>query len=252
MSQPAERALRTANRLLDSVIALVLVVVCLFSSYALWDNQQVYAAAEDVMADMLKLKPDAANPGPGFEELRAINPDVCAWVTLDGTQVDCPVVQGETNLEYINKDVYGSFALAGSVFLDSRNSADFSDACSLVYGHNMDGGRMLATLEYYKDAGFFAENGTGTLMTPQQTYDLEVLACVVVGASEDAVFDPTQWQAGSMDSFFAFAESEATCIDEDAVERARAEGCRILMMSTCSYEFTDARTVVLAAMRPQA
>lgn len=252
MIKPAETALKAANKLLDGVVALILIVVCLFSSYALWDNQQVYAAAEDVMADMLSLKPDAENPGPGFDELRTINPDVCAWVELDGTQVDCPILQGETNLEYINKDVYGEFALAGSVFLDSRNDSSFADAYSLVYGHNMDGGRMLADLELYKEAAFFAENTTGVLIAPEGVYDLEVMACLVVGASEKSIFDPTQWSDANIDSLFAFAESEATCINEDAVAKAKEEGCAILSLTTCSFEFTDARTVVLAAMRPQA
>ena len=89
-------------------------------------------------------------------------------------------------------------------------------------------------------------------MTPEVAYDLKVLACLVVPASEDMVFDPTQWTAENVDSFFAFAESQATCLDEDAMATAKEEGCRLLVMTTCSFEFTDARTVVLAAMRPRA
>ena len=53
---------------------------------------------------------------PSLQELQKINPDVCAWLTVDGTKIDYPVVQGETNLEYINQDIYGEFALSGSIF----------------------------------------------------------------------------------------------------------------------------------------
>ena len=66
-----------------------------------------------------------------FEELLAINPDVCAWVSLDNTKVDYPVLQGANNMIYLNQDVYGDFALAGSIFLDSRNDRTFSDRYSL-------------------------------------------------------------------------------------------------------------------------
>ena len=63
-------------------------------------------------------KPDTAEDGgASFEELRAVNPDVCAWLTLDHTNIDQPILQGKDNLSYINTDVYGNFAMAGSCLL---------------------------------------------------------------------------------------------------------------------------------------
>ena len=43
----------------------------------------------------------------GLNELLAINPDVRGWLTIDGTHVDYPIVQGEDDMEYVNKGVYG-------------------------------------------------------------------------------------------------------------------------------------------------
>jgi len=97
--------LKTANSLLSAVIVLFLVVAGAYSAYALWDNMQVYASVDDIQSQLLKYKPTPGEDnGPTFEELRAINPDVCAWITLDGTKIDYPVLQGEDNLTYINKD----------------------------------------------------------------------------------------------------------------------------------------------------
>ena len=91
--------LKTANSLLSAVIVLFLVVAGAYSAYALWDNMQVYAAVDDIQSQLLKYKPTPGEDnGPTFEELRAINPDVCAWITLDGTKIDYPVLQGEDNL----------------------------------------------------------------------------------------------------------------------------------------------------------
>ena len=70
------------------------------------------------------------NPA-SFEELLGINPDVCAWVTLDNTAIDYPVVQGEDNFTYVNTDVYGDFSLAGSIFLDVNCDKNFTDPYSL-------------------------------------------------------------------------------------------------------------------------
>ena len=87
--------LKTANSLLSAVIVLFLVVAGAYSAYALWDNMQVYASVDDIQSQLLKYKPTPGEDnGPTFEELRAINPDVCAWITLDGTKIDYPVLQG--------------------------------------------------------------------------------------------------------------------------------------------------------------
>ena len=125
--------LKTANSLLSAVIVLFLVVAGAYSAYALWDNMQVYASVDDIQSQLLKYKPTPGEDnGPTFEKLRAINPDVCAWITLDGTKIDYPVLQGEDNLTYINKDVYGNFALAGSIFLDSNCDRSFQKKYSLL------------------------------------------------------------------------------------------------------------------------
>ena len=127
--------LKIANSLLDFIIIISLLLAGTYAGYALWDNNQVYAAASNVQADMIKLKPiltENEDEGASFEELLVINKDVCAWVTVDNTNIDFPILQGKTNLTYINRDVYGNFALAGSIFLDSRNDKEFHDIVSLL------------------------------------------------------------------------------------------------------------------------
>lgn len=113
--------LKAANSLVTAIVALFLILAAAYSGYALWDNAQVYGAVDDIQSQLLKLKPDPEQKdgGASFEELRKINPDVCGWITLDHTKIDYPILQGEDNLTYINTDVYGDFALSGSIFLDS-------------------------------------------------------------------------------------------------------------------------------------
>ena len=179
--------LKGANALVSFVVAVFLVVAGAYSVYALWDNEQIYAAADNVQADMIKLKPkitvaesEEEEEGATFAELLAINKDVRAWVTVDNTNIDFPVVQGEDNLSYINTDIYGNFALAGSIFLDSRNAPDFSDAYSLLYGHHMANSGMFGDLDLFKDERFFNDNRTGMLILPDRVYNLEIYACLLV------------------------------------------------------------------------
>lgn len=249
--------LKLANGLISLAVAIALVVAGGYAAYCLWDNNQIYAAAENVQEELLHLKPqiteaEGEESGPTFGELLAINEDVRAWVTLDGTKIDHPVLQGETNLDYINTDVYGNFALAGSIFLDARNDSGFADPYSLLYGHHMENSGMFGDLDLYKDAEFFEENQTGTLILPSRAYSLEVFACLLVSASEDRIFNPSTWDTG-VEGLLDFAEAEALNSDSEAIARLRerieaGENPQVLAFSTCSYEFTDARTIVLAAM----
>ena len=244
--------LKTANSLVSLVVILFLTVAGVYSGYALWDNAQVYAAVDDVQSELLKLKPDVSEEdGASFEELLAINPDVCAWLTLDNTGIDYPVVQGEDNLSYINTDVYGEFALAGSIFLDSSCDNTFHDQYSLLYGHHMENSKMFGDLDLYEDEEFFNENTTGMLILPDRSYELEIFACLRVSASEDAVFYPQQWQTNT-DGLLEFVSENAMHIHQDTFDRigSSEDFSQILAMSTCSSEFTDARTILLAVMKP--
>ena len=241
--------LKAANTLVSYVVVISLCISGLYAGYALWDNSLVYAAIDDVQADMLKLKPDMHEPS--FEELLVINSDIVGWVTIDNTNMDYPIVQGETNLSYINKDIYGEFALAGSIFLDSRNDRGFKDNYSLLYGHSMDRSKMFGDLELYKDEDFFKENQTGTLLTLEGVYNLKIFASLLVPANEDEIFNPTLWH-DDIEDIINYAEAEALYLNKATLASMRAmEGdLQVLALTTCSHEFTDARTVVLAVMEP--
>lgn len=243
--------LKAANSLVNLVVILILSAAGIYAAYALWDNNRVYTAANDVQADMIKIKPVVEKDGgASFEELLAINPDVCAWVMVDNTNIDYPVLQGSTNLTYINRDVYGHFALAGSIFLDTRNGRDFSDAYSLLYGHHMENSGMFGDLDLYKDQSFFDENKTGMLILPDRSYNFEIFACLLINAGEDAIFDPEQWQT-DINGLLSFAEENSLHLRAETIEKVKQmENPKVLALSTCSTEFTDARTIILAVMEP--
>ncbi len=182
-------ALRAANGLLDGVTALLVLLAVVWSGYALWDNSRVYAAADNVQAGLLAFKPQPQEDNSlSFGQLRDINPDVCGWLTLDGTAIDYPVVQGESNFTYLNTDVYGSFALAAASFwmLTATRTSAGGIPCSTATIWRTGG--CSATSTNTRTAHFFRQNTTGTLTLPGGSYRLEVLACLVVPASEQAIF----------------------------------------------------------------
>ena len=72
-----------------------------------------------------------------FEELKGFNNDVVAWLLVDGTNVNYPIVQGSDNDFYLNHDITGGPRASGWTFMDFRNEIDLSDNNTIFYGHNL-------------------------------------------------------------------------------------------------------------------
>lgn len=226
------------------MIAIVLVLAVLYSVYSLWDNYQFYQGIKDLQVKLLDLK--SKGNKPSFEELRKINPDVVAWITLDGTKIDEPIVQGADNLEYLNKDVYGKYSLGGTVFLDSRCNKNFQDPYSIVYGHYMEKHLMFGDLELYQKS-FADKHHTGTLMIPGKKYPLKIFATMVIKSTDPYIFDPSEYKINK-ETFLSYIKTKSIWTQEDLIQTLENDGTKysIVALSTCSTKQVDDRTVVLA------
>lgn len=224
-----------------------MLLLLLTSGYFLWSNNRTYSAAEDIYQDLLQLKPEAVNDEPpDFNALREINPDVCGWLTVQGTKIDYPIVQGSDNLYYMSRDFYGNSSLAGSIFLDARNSRDFSDSYSLVFGHHMDNHLMFGDLDLFKDERFFEINSTATILAEDRVLNLQVLAVMEQPDSTKEIFDPTVW-GSDMSKFGAFVKGNSIYLRESALKQLLDNPTMVQAVSlvTCTSGHTGMRTVLV-------
>jgi sortase B len=245
---PAESAAYTADRVLSVIIALCLIIGFLYSAYALWDNWLIYHGA-GVDSDLLKYKPSltgGADSDLTLADLLEINPDVCAWLTVDDTNIDYPVVQGRENTEYINKDVYGKFSLSGSVFLDCRNANDFSDYYSLIYAHHMSGKVMFGELPEFMETAYFQTHTRGTLSTPDHTFEIKWFACIQTDAYDFNVFLPYGYETDeAKEELLTYLKEHATQYRE--LDHLTTDD-QIIGLSTCSDTTTNGRVLLFGRM----
>lgn len=246
------KILHFLNKILNICIVFAVAVTVLYCVYSIWDNDSIYAAEESFMADIRELKPKDEEK-PSFDDLLKVNPDVCGWVTLEGTNIDTPIVQGKDNAEYLNKSVYGTFALSGCPYLDTRNSRDFTDPYSIVYGHHMDRHQMFGDLDLYLESSFFEQHTTGVLLTPGERHPLTSLAVLSIDAADPGIYEPEQWITGTdgsrdnAEERFAYIREHSLFTNDAALAAAESDGSRLLALSTCSGEDEDLRTVVVLA-----
>lgn len=117
-----------------------------------------------------------------------------AWLRLDGTHIDYPVMQTKDNYWYLNHDYYGNNATSGAIFLDYRNASNFTDSVSVIYGHHMNGNLMFSDVAKYGNAEYFAEHTHGELIIPKQRIDLRVEEYREI-SSEDELYRDLTWNA---------------------------------------------------------
>lgn len=197
-------------------------------------NQFESSASEETVEQS-----EPALPQVDFEALRAINPDVVGWLVIDDTNINYPVVQGNDNQYYLRHLFTDEYNASGCIFLDSRNASDFTDSHSILYGHHMGNGTMFNGLMDYKEQGFYDAHPTALLLTPAGDCEIEFFSGYVANVRADA------WQVefGSEGEFAEWLQAvKAKSLFQSEVVLSSAD--KVLTLSTCSYEFENARFVL--------
>lgn len=177
-------------------------------------------------------------PQVDFASLQDINPDVIGWIYIEGTDINYPIVQGKENNDYLRRMFDGTPNHAGSIFLDSRCNAALTDSHSIIYGHHMKNTTMFSELEQYKQQAFFDNHTWGWLITPEAHYKLQFFAGYVAETDADAWDLELEGEKRQTWIDHAIAQS---CFQSGIVPD---EAARIVTLSTCSYDFSDARFVL--------
>lgn len=187
---------------------------------------------------------DMRAPTVDFASLQAINPDILGWIYSPGTPINYPVVQGDTNEEYLYHMVDGSANKCGSIFLDCENDKGLQDANSVIHGHNMSNGSMFGELKKYAEQEYYDKHTKIWLVTPDKTYSIEVFAAFVTTVDSDV------WKlAFSSEEEFTTWKSEIAKKSYFKSTVFPAAGEKVVTLSTCSYEFDNAHFVVMGVLR---
>lgn len=185
-------------------------------------------------------------PSVDFDALRQINPEIVGWIYCEDTPISYPVVQGSDNDYYLHHLFNGDANGAGCLFLDAGNSGDFSDRNNIIYGHNMRDGSMFNSLFRYTDKEFYDAHPTMLLMTPAKNYRLEIFSGYILSGWGDAWRLTFQSDADYNAWLMASWEASGTEMNYQP-----QEGDRIVTLSTCAYQFEDARYVVLGVLKEE-
>ena len=265
--QPRRRRRRKKSKALYYVILLVLVGILVFSAVKIISYFKEQAAAADaqngVISDYTKPGGDQDNTNTpdsndddknsdgqtklddetidvDFDKLCADYPDVVGYIYAANTKIQHAIQYGKGNEYYLSHDLYGNSNSNGSIFIEQVNSSSFSDNNTIIYGHNMKTGMMFAGLRnYHTDKGYYAAHPYMYIYTPTQNYKLQLFAGFVC-EHDDEVYNTSLTQS----------QLEAMAAKSDFKSSYGIPTGKTVTLSTCSYEFSDARYVVVGELVP--
>jgi sortase B len=233
--------------------AVLLCLAAVFAAVGFWGYFQSGAdermqAKED--AEQRALYTDI-RPETGVDPLakvRLVNPQVTAWITIPDTSIDYPVVQGEDNEYYLNHDLEGEDSVLGVPFLDIRCNRDFSGFNSIIYGHHIKKERIFTPLTHFGETQYFDSHECGWLITDSENYQIHFIACLIL-ENGDFIYQTDFPTEEEKEMFLQNIKEKAVQIRdfevEDLIDR------QFVTLSTCSYEFENARTVLIGYLDSQ-
>ena len=240
----AAMAARVGNRILSIMAGILILLMLSYGMYSLWDTYKIYANS---FADeeLLKFRPtDDGEDNPTLKDLKKLNPDVKAWIQVPKTNIDYPVVQGQDDMEYINKNVYGEFELSGAIFLSCLNKDDFSDPYNLVYGHNMKNGGMFADVADFTNKEYFETHQKGKLYLTDATRKIRFFACMKVTAADAKIYHPDGYRKENLKDLLDYIQANAVQYRDVNV----ADENSLIALSTCSEAETNGRVVLIGKL----
>jgi len=235
------KTVRFMDRATDLALELILCVVLLFGVYSLWDSKQVYDTAD--AANYVAFRPDI-DEGIGFAELRRLNPEVFAWLTVNETPIDYPITQADNNEKYINTNAKGEYTLSGSIFLDYRNSPDFDDFNSIIYGHHMEKNLMFGTLSDFARRAYFDAHPYGNLYFNGANHGIDFFAIVLTDAYDSNLFTPAVRDETVRQQYLTYIADHAVYMREMEVGTED----QIIVLTTCTSEITNGRYMLFGKL----
>lgn len=184
-----------------------------------------------------------------FSGLYQINKDVAGWLSIDGTSLDYPVVQGDDNLYYHRLSFEGDYSLYGVPFVDCGVNLKEPSTNTIIYGHNIkNDDQMFNSLTHYWNVDYYVEHPIVTFHTIYGERKYKIFAAFVANVNPEhgEVFQyHTFIEANDLSDVQEFIYNvEVRSVLKTGVDVQPSD--KLLTLSTCTYEFDNARFVVVA------
>lgn len=230
-----KRKTKKKNFFTFTLIQLILVIIMIYSGTKIYvwykdnnkNNELIEELKENVITDEEKNETTV-----DFTSLKENNSDTVAWIKVEGTDIDYPVVQTNNNDYYLNHSFDKSVNGAGWVFADYKNKFDGTDKNIVIYGHNRRDGSMFSSLKNILNVEWYNndDNKYVTFITDTDFAMYEVFS-IYQTENEDYYIKTSFWE----NEFYSFLQT----IKNRSIKNFNVdvnENDSILTLSTCAND----------------
>jgi len=144
---------RKAKRIIIPILLLIFISIMIFIGIKIFNWLKENKNSNDIIEDIqdsisIDENIDTAHKyNIDFESLKQKNSDIFAWLIVNGTNIEYPVVKTTNNDYYMTHSFGKSYNSSGWVFMDYKDKFDGTDNNMVIYGHNRRDGSIFGTLK---------------------------------------------------------------------------------------------------------
>lgn len=226
-----------------TLVVLTLGAALVFSGYQIGKSSLDYENEAEVHDKLLEYKPKPTDKAEeivnqSVVDLKERYPDTAGWITIPNTAVDYPFVWYRDNDYYLRRDLDGKYLFAGTLFMDYRCEKDFTSENTIIYGHHMKNESMFGPLRHFNNKEFFQANPQAIIYLPNNTLTLEFFAYMVINPDTELEI----YNINRSENYLDYVKKKARHYRNVKLERED----KVVTLSSCAYEFENARMVLLA------
>lgn len=218
-------------KILNKIVNIVLILIIFICIYNISEKLIEYNKADNSY-EKIRVEKEEENMYDKYEDYRG-------WIKIDNTNINYPIVQGKDNSFYLDKDINKNYLSSGSIFMNYLNHG-FNDENTVLFGHHMRNKTMFAQLKKYKEKEFFyGDNDIVIEVENDKVLKYKVFSAYVTDSKDNYIktnFDDKDQYKEFLEDIKNKSQYKSD-IDVN-------ENDKIITLSTCSYEFNDARMVV--------
>lgn len=231
------------KNILSKVITLVLIGVILFSGFNIAKSFNEYWQSYKQSVGVSKVA-GRDKKTVDFNALQKVNPEISAWLYGKDTRIDYAVAKAKDNDKYLHRSYDGKYSISGTLFFDKANEP-FSDFVTIIYGHHMKDGSMFGTLADWRNQDVYDKHKSFYIYTPSKKYRLDVVAANTVPA-DDKIYQSMHLEGAERQEFINYVMNSSQIHTDSQMSISD----KYVVLSTCSYEFQNARAVVVCKLVP--
>lgn len=235
-------------KLVKFIVIFFIIISIVISSYCLILIIKDMKEEETNESDLIELENTIIeekedNKIIDWNDLKSINEDIVAWIEIENTPVNYPILKDNNNLYYLKHNFNKKYNSNGSIF--TLNKDFIQDDEVIIYGHNMRNKTMFSILGNYLNTNFLKEHQIMKIYTENKNYVATIFSCYSIGVNEES----NNIRKLCYEDRISYYKTKSN-IDTENIE----DTGKIIKLSTCSYinaktTPTDQRYYVVAMMK---